>query len=88
MMVTDDFFQTLGIPFLIGRGIAPGWNGYGGYCCERIWRSAFGQDPAILGRKVILEGRATPWFGGVLPANNRSIFGFGVLAGGVRSGCA
>ena len=43
----------------------------------RTWRSMFGEDPAVLGRKLILDGRIYT-VAGVLPADHRSIAGFGL----------
>ncbi len=75
-VVTDDFFTTLGTPFLLGRGIAPRETdtavlSYG------VWRGKFNGDLAILGRKLILDGRIFT-IAGVLPANHRSIVGFAI----------
>ena len=42
-----------------------------------MWRGKFGGDPAILGRKLILDGRVLTIVG-VLPANHRSIVGFAI----------
>ncbi len=75
-VVTGDFFTTLDIPLRLGRGIAQGEVDTA-VLSERIWRSLFGADPAILGRKIILEGRVYT-VAGVLPENHRSIFGFGI----------
>ena len=74
--VTDDFFSTLGVPFLLGRGIAPGETNTA-VLSNRVWRGTFAGDPAILGRKLILEGRVYT-VAGVLPANHRSVVGFGI----------
>jgi predicted permease len=73
-VVTDDFFSTLGIPFLLGRGIAPRETNTA-VLSYRVWRGKFNGDPAILGRKLILDGRVFT-IAGVLPANHRSIVGF------------
>ncbi|HEY1950294.1 MAG TPA: ABC transporter permease [Bryobacteraceae bacterium] len=73
-MVTDDYFSTLECPFLLGRGIAPGQTTTA-VLSDRVWRGTFGGDPAILGRKLILDGRMYS-IAGVLPANHRSIAGF------------
>jgi predicted permease len=73
-MVTDDYFRTLECPFLLGRGIAPGETTTA-VLSDRIWRGTFGGDPAILGRKLILDGRVYS-IAGVLPGNHRSIAGF------------
>lgn len=75
-VVTDDFFGTLGIPFLLGRGIAPGETNTA-VLSYRIWHRIFAEDPAIIGRKLILEGRVYV-VAGVLPANHRSVAGFGI----------
>jgi predicted permease len=73
-VVTDDFFTTLGIPFLLGRGIAPRETNTA-VLSYRVWRDKFNGDPAVLGRKLILDGRVFT-IAGVLPANHRSIVGF------------
>jgi predicted permease len=74
--VTDDFFSTLDVPFLLGRGIAPGEMNTA-VLSYRVWRGAFAGDPAILGRKLILEGRVYT-VAGVLPADHRSVVGYGI----------
>jgi putative ABC transport system permease protein len=74
--VTDDFFGALGVPFLLGRGIAPGESNTA-VLSSRVWRGTFAGDPAILGRKLILDGRVYT-VAGVLPANHRSVVGFGL----------
>lgn len=75
-VVTDDYFQTLGVPFHFGRGIAPGERSTA-VLSHRLWRSRFGADPDILGRHVVLDG--LPYtIVGVLPADHRTIVGFGL----------
>ena len=74
--VTDDFFSTLDIPFLLGRGIAPGETNTA-VLSYRVWRGTFAADPGILGRKLILEGRVYT-VAGVLPADHRSVVGYGI----------
>jgi putative ABC transport system permease protein len=74
-LVTGDYFTTLQCPFLLGRGITAGETSTA-VLSERVWRGAFAGDPAILGRKAILDGRVYT-VAGVLPANHRSIAGFG-----------
>ncbi|HXR77048.1 MAG TPA: ABC transporter permease [Bryobacteraceae bacterium] len=73
-VVTDDYFTTLGIPLLLGRGIAPHETNTV-VLSERVWRRAFASDPAILGRTMILDGSIYT-VAGVVPANHRSIVGF------------
>jgi predicted permease len=75
-VVTNDFFTTLGIPFLLGRGIASD-EANTVVISERVWRGAFNGDPAIVGRKLILDGRIYA-VAGVLPGNHRSIVGFSI----------
>ncbi len=75
-LVTDDFFSTLDVPLLLGRGIAPGETDTA-VLSYRIWRRVFAADPAILGRKLTLEGRVYT-VTGVLPADHRSVAGFGL----------
>lgn len=75
-LVTDDYFTTLGVPFLFGRGIAP-HERETAVLSYRVWRSKFAGDPTILGRKLILDGRIFTIVG-VLPANHRSIVGFAI----------
>jgi hypothetical protein len=75
-LVTDDFFTTLEVQFLMGRGIAPGKTDTV-VLSYRVWHGVFAEDQAILGRKLILEGRIYT-VSGVLPANHRSVLGFGV----------
>jgi putative ABC transport system permease protein len=74
--VTDDFFSTLDVPFLLGRGIAPGETN-AAVLSYRVWRATFAADPEILGRKLILEGRVYT-VAGVLPADHRSVVGYGI----------
>src|SRR5580700_6006375 len=74
--VTDDFFSTLGVPFLLGRGIAPGEMNTA-VLSYRVWRDTFAADPEILGRKLVLEGRVYT-VAGVLPADYRSVVGYGI----------
>jgi predicted permease len=75
-VVTQDFFSTLDIPLILGRGIAPGETDTT-VLSYRLWRGVFAADPAILGRKMILEGRVYTVVG-VLPADHRSVVGFGL----------
>src|SRR5580704_16083691 len=74
--VTGDFFSTLGVPFFLGRGIALHETNTA-VLSHRVWRGTFAEDPEILGRKLILDGRVYT-VAGVLPANHRSVVGFGI----------
>jgi predicted permease len=75
-LVTDDFFTTMGAPFLLGRGVLTRETNTA-VLAERIWRGVFGSDPGILGRKLILDGQIYTIVG-VLPSNHRSIAGFSI----------
>lgn len=74
-LVTDDYFTTVGIPCLFGRGVAAGETDTA-VLSYRLWRSRFGDDHAILGRRLTLDGKSYTVVG-VLPADHRSIVGFG-----------
>ncbi len=74
-LVTDDYFGVLGVPFHLGRGIAPGETDTA-VLSDRLWRGRFLADRSVLGRKIVLDGRLYTVVG-VLPANHRTIVGFG-----------
>ena len=73
--ITDNFFDVLGVPLRLGRGIAPGETNTI-VIAERVWRDRFSSDPGILGRRLVLDGRVYTVVG-VMPENNRSIVGYG-----------
>lgn len=74
-IVTDDYFETLGVPFELGRGIEPGETNTV-VISDRLWRRHFDRDPNILGRGMVLDGRAYS-IAGVLPPDYRNVVGFG-----------
>lgn len=74
-LVTDDYFTAIGVPCQLGRGIAPGETD-AAVLSDRLWRTRFGGDRSILGRRLLLDGKAY-YIVGVLPADHRSIVGFG-----------
>jgi putative ABC transport system permease protein len=57
--VTADFFETLGVDPVIGRGFADGEDTPGAAKTaileHRVWQTRFGGDPAIIGRPLILN---------------------------------
>jgi len=57
--VSDDFFQQLGAQAENGRLLGPGDQKPGldhvAVISDRLWRTRFGSDPAILGRQLILD---------------------------------
>ena len=73
--VTDNFFNVVGTPVALGRGIQPGDSStvvltYG------FWQRRLAADPNVLGRKLILDGY--PYIVvGVLPKDHRTVTGFG-----------
>ena len=73
--VSDDYFAVLGVPMLLGRGIAPGETNTA-VISHRLWNSRFGGDREILGRTMVLDGRPYS-IAGVLLADHRSVVGFG-----------
>ncbi len=75
-LITDDYFTTLQCRFLLGRGIVPGETTTA-VLSERVWRGTFGGDPSIIGRNLTLDGRLYSVVG-IIPANHRSIAGFGL----------
>jgi predicted permease len=75
-LITDDFFATLGIPLLLGHGISPGDTNTA-VLSYRTWHGIFAGNPDIVGQKLILEGQVYV-IAGVLPANHRSVAGFGI----------
>jgi len=74
-VITDDYFTTLDYPFLLGRGIGRGESNTT-VLSYHAWRSRFAADPSVIGRKLILDGQIYI-VAGVLPANHRSVAGFG-----------
>jgi predicted permease len=80
MFVSGGFFQTLGVPAILGRTFTPADDrtgavpvcviGYG------LWRRQYGQSPSVLGRTIVLNQHAFQIVG-VAP---RSFFGVEVGA--------
>jgi len=70
-LVSSDFFRTLGVAPIMGRGFLPGEDHGPGTVAvmgEGLWRSRFGADPKILGRTLDLGG--TPYtVVGVVPVS-------------------
>lgn len=59
--VHDDFFQTLGSSFVMGRPFAEGDHVPSGVTtavlAERFWEARFGSDPDILGQTIRIDGQ-------------------------------
>src|SRR5262245_13932 len=60
-LVTANTFRFLGVPALLGRGIAPEDGGADAQpvfvMSYRFWAQRFGNDPSILGRTFVLGGK-------------------------------
>ena len=69
---THELFPILEIPFALGRGFRAAEDQPGAaptvVLSYRLWTSAFGQDPAILGDSVTLHGRSYQVVGVTAPA--------------------
>jgi putative ABC transport system permease protein len=65
--VTDNTFQFLGVPPLLGRGILPGDGKPGAppvfVLSYKIWLSRFGLDPNIVGQTFLLNDKRTTLVG-------------------------
>ena len=60
-MISGDLFPTLGVAPALGRSVIAG-DGKGQsesalILSDRLWRAAFGADPGVLGRKLVLDER-------------------------------
>ena len=60
--VSADLFPTLGVQAALGRIFAPGEDAEKAaptvVLSDRLWRTAFGGDPTVLGRKVTLDDQS------------------------------
>ena len=70
--VSHEFFRVLGIPPFLGRGFHPDDDRPGGrndvvVITEELWRSHFGGDRSIVGRRIVLDEIPRTVIG-VLPA--------------------
>lgn len=78
MHVTDRFFDVLGIMPRIGRPILPGdVEGDGtdvAILTDSLWKRTFNADPAVLGRKLVLDGKPFTVIG-VMPAHFEGLNG-------------
>ena len=61
-LVSGGFFRTLGVAPRLGRFFGPEDDRPGAepvaVISDELWRSAFGGDPGLIGRRVEIEGRA------------------------------
>lgn len=67
---TAELFATLGVPPRLGRTFTPEEDAGGAQpvvvISSRLWRSAFGSDPATVGRQIEVDGKASTVVG-VMP---------------------
>ena len=72
--VSAPYFEVFGIKPVLGRAFAPDEDQPGKdqvvILSHRIWESRFATDPALVGRKIILDNRPYTVIG-ILPANTR-----------------
>jgi predicted permease len=55
-VVSDNHFAVLGVPAALGRPFFPGDGRRDAIVLsERLWRTSFGSDPAIIGRTIVLD---------------------------------
>jgi predicted permease len=71
--VSASYFKVLGVGAALGRTFAASENEAGNdlevVLSNRIWRSRFGGDPKVIGRKITLDAKSYTIIG-VLPANS------------------
>lgn len=74
LLVTDEFYPTLGVPAFLGRTIHPGEEGPVAVISYACWQRRFAGDPGIAGRNIRIDrvpvtivGVAPPGFFGVAP---------------------
>jgi len=79
-IVSDNLFEVLGTPALLGRTLIPGEGGPAGadvvLLDHALWQRRYGGDPAVLGRTIELDGRPHEVIG-VMPPG--FVFPFGSI---------
>jgi putative ABC transport system permease protein len=57
---THNLWRTLGVPLQLGRAFTAGEERAGGVALlsERLWRQRYGADPGVVGREIVVDGRA------------------------------
>jgi predicted permease len=76
LQATKNYFTTLGVPTALGRGWTESDPDQVAVLNPRFWRTRFGGDPAIVGKSIRMDGRLYLVLG-VLPADYRSLIGYG-----------
>jgi predicted permease len=82
LVVTANFFDVIGTPFAMGRGFTAAQahaelDPTLAVISHRFWQHRLGGDPQVLGSTLVFNGRPYTVLG-VLPADLRSITGFGL----------
>jgi predicted permease len=82
LIVSENFFDVLGVPMSIGRGFTAAEarterDPAVAVISHRFWQASLNGDPSVLGRTLVLNGRSYSVLG-VLPHGARSIMGFGL----------
>ena len=67
LCTTPELFQLLGVHTMAGRAFEAGEQGQVALLGHALWTGRFGGDPAIVGRGIVLDGKAYTVVG-VLPA--------------------
>jgi predicted permease len=73
--VTDNYFEVVGVPVVIGRPMQPGDRNVA-VLNYNFWQSRLAGDPYAVGRTMILDGEPHTVIG-VLPRDHRTLLGFG-----------
>jgi putative ABC transport system permease protein len=82
LVVTANFFEVLGVPLVMGRGFtsveaAAERDPRLAVVSHAFWTTKLASDPAVLGSTLVLNGEPFTVLG-VLPADLRSLPGFGI----------
>ncbi|MGH9309288.1 MAG: ADOP family duplicated permease, partial [Vicinamibacterales bacterium] len=82
LIVSANFFDVLGVPMSMGRGFSAAEaqaerDPALAVISHGFWQTRLGADPSVIGRTLTLNGRPYTVVG-VLPADLRSIVGFGL----------
>jgi predicted permease len=76
MRATGNYFDSVGVPVLLGRRIRPGDRDVA-VLNYHFWQNRLNGDPLILGRSLVIDGRHHSVIG-VLPREHRTLLGFGL----------
>ena len=69
-VASKNFFTAAGVPVAYGRGILPGDPDEVVVLNHRFWRTHFGANPGIVGRRIQLDGKAYTVVG-ILPSGHQ-----------------